>query len=227
MSEQIEVTQDEKDRDRLVEEVAVAILEIPRETTLSYYVRIGELLFREIYGSSLEEMRAKGGKRISLRMLSERLSRNDQAGFSAVTLCRMIQMFDIDRRLNVSDWKALTPQRVRAVNSLSDDEQVRLLSRADAEGWTQKRLVAEVAKLRRAAPEPRIGCPPLPRFLKAARAIGRAHAESKPDLFEDLDALDRLPRSEVDELLATLRHIQDDCLMLHIRIARQRRGRAT
>ena len=84
--------------------------------------------------------------------------------------------------LPVSALKHLGPTHAYAVLGLPDAQQERLLSRADREGWSTRRLEAEARKLRVSDGRGRKPLPPFQKGLnRLIKAIDQATSEPMPD----------------------------------------------
>jgi hypothetical protein len=186
--------------DKLITEVYEEIRTLQRDATIELAVKMGELIVKRFYGGRLDAWREHGPKESSLRKLAAKFE-DDEAGMSAAGIYRVVAIFELDQRLNVSSRKQLTVTHIRAVLGLPAAEQKRLLDQAEAKGWSTRQLEDKAAGVRKKEGDGR-GRPPLPAFVKTANWLGKLVEQG--DSFGDLDALEGMDEDAVE---ATARKI--------------------
>jgi hypothetical protein len=126
------------------------LCEISRGATMDLTLEVGEIVYREIYGGSLEALRARGPKDQSLR----RLAAHPRLPFSASTLWRAVSVFEVVQRIPaVAASKHVGVTHLRAILGLPHAVQENLLSAAEQGRWTAGE-VADRAALHRSRLKP-------------------------------------------------------------------------
>jgi hypothetical protein len=129
-------------------------------------------------------------------------------GASVSTLYRAVRMVELCDRVGRC-WSHLGPSHLRAVMHVPDALQDDLLRRAEAGGWTVRRLQRE-ADL--AVPPARDAGPGRPRrapIVRTLHDLGRI--VEQPDAFRGVDALRRLPARDLRAMLDALDRLVDEC----------------
>jgi hypothetical protein len=186
--------------DQLIASVYEEIRTLQRDATIELAVKMGELIAKRFYGGRLDAWREHGPKESSLRKLAAKFE-DDESGMSAAGIYRVVAIYELDQRLNVSSRKQLTVTHIRAVLGLPAAEQKRLLDQAEAKGWSTRQLEDKAAGVRKREGDGR-GRPPLPAFVKTANWLGKLVEQG--DSFGDLDALEGMDEDAVE---ATARKI--------------------
>jgi chaperonin cofactor prefoldin len=180
--------------DRLISSVYEEIRSLQRDATIELAVKMGELIVKRFYGGRLEAWREHGPKESSLRKLAAKFE-DDESGMSAAGIYRVVAIYELDQRLDVSSRKRLTVTHIRAVLGLPPAEQKRLLDQAEAKGWSTRQLEDKAAGVRKREGDGR-GRPPLPAFVKTANWLGKLVEQE--DSFGDLDALEGMDEDAVE-----------------------------
>lgn len=129
-------------------------------------LQLGELIFREVYGSQ-GRMLHKGGSQASLR----RLAAHPDVPCKVTTLWRAVSVYEMSLRLpQLVDLEELGVSRLRAVIGLPTDVQEELLRTAVQQRWTKRQLEREAARHRA---EKRRGRRPLPKLVRWTRELER------------------------------------------------------
>lgn len=174
---------------------------------------VGRVVLDSLYGGDLNGWRLRGESDASYRRLRDRAeAEKDKLLISAVALYRSMALVELEDRLQITDWKNLNITQVRSVFGLTDDQQRKLLTTAQAKGWDGERLEAEVAKVRKKEGDKR-GRPPLPAFVKAIGAFRRViePGDGKPDPFGDLKLAEELDAEEAQALWQTVTGVKIKC----------------
>lgn len=136
--EELECSKDE------INIVVSKLVQIVRESTLDYAIRVGSLIIHYFYQGDMKRWRLKGPKTTSFRRLAE----HPCLPMSASALYRCVAIYDLCERLNaISRWHRLSASHLRIVLRLSEEDQTRLLSAANANHWSVQRLQAEARNL--------------------------------------------------------------------------------
>ncbi len=209
--------------EEVMDTVVRELNEALRGSTMDLHLRIGQLVIDRLYGGDLNAWRAQGPKEASFERLAARAGHDLLV--SASSLYRAVALFELTERLAISKWKSLGVSHLRAVLGLPDRDQRPLLSAAEREKWTVKRLEAEVSKLRSSA-DRRRGRPPLPAFIKTVHRIAKALVHPMRDL-SGLDHLDRLTHVEIVRLHGLVAQAREHLQVLETRLAAALRNKNT
>ncbi|MCB9609821.1 MAG: hypothetical protein H6716_24735 [Polyangiaceae bacterium] len=195
--------------DETIERVVEKLKELHRGATLKLALDIGQIIIEDIYGSDLEAWRSRGVKDASFSKLAER----KDLGMSRSTLHRAVCAYELSTRIGVSLRKHLSLTHLRAVFGLPHEDQERLLTQADEQGWTVAQL--EAAAQGEEQPK-RAGRPRLPGIVKGIRRLDKLTEDEA--LFGNLDEIDALDPEQVDVLLAKVRGVKLACERLQERL---------
>jgi hypothetical protein len=208
--------------DRLYHE----LMALTRQADLLLAVGVGRLLIDRLYGGDFSSWRTRARKDdASLRALAARFKAADVLGFSATNLYRAIAVTELVEKLGGLpgvERRRLGLGHYRAVLGVEGAQQVKLLDRAEAKGWSAERLAAEVARLRKKKGERR-GRPPLPGFVKTLNHLQRI-LEDEDDAFADLDAVDALDAAEATRLYDAATAMKEKCEALQAALRGKARG---
>lgn len=186
----------------VIENLAQQLLELARTSIMDLNLSIGELIVRELYQGDLEIWRRHGAKEASFRKLAERV----EPSMSHSSLHRGVSLYELHQRLGCPEWKRLSVSHLRAVLGLPQQEQERLLTKADEQGWTMKRLEEEVRGLRTlSASESHAGRPALPRFVKTVHQFARV-LQDADNSFADVETIQDM---DVDQALGLRNTVSD------------------
>ncbi|MFT5679298.1 MAG: hypothetical protein ACI8RZ_000202 [Myxococcota bacterium] len=169
-----------------------------RFSGLQLHLNVGRILIEDLYDGDLEAWRARGAKEASIRKLAK-LTRINGVAISRSVLHRSMQIYALLQRIG-EDWSNLGVSHFRAVLSISDDDQLRLLKRAENGCWTVRQLEAEVRALRPSPPQP-------PAFVTEINRLEQA-VTREGLLFGDLDRLSFLSAAQLQTLSDKLRQIR-------------------
>lgn len=140
---------DAASRDSLCPEddaIGTVVLELSalcRTSTLAFATSVGELIIRRFYSGDLANWRTHNPRKAaSLR----KLAAHPDLPMTAASLYRSIAIYELTERLGVRSWKHVSATHLRMVLPLHPDEQVRLLSDAEASAWSVRRLEHEVQR---------------------------------------------------------------------------------
>lgn len=187
-----------------VDRVALAvgqILELKRNSSLQHAVRVGEVIFVEIFSSSLDEVRKKGPKSESFG----RLAKHPQVPYSLPTLWRFVSIYELTRRFpGLLTTKTLGVAHLRAVLGLPHDKQEMLLKAAEHERLSAAELEDRARRYRTETPAR--GRRPMPVALRSAQVLRALSA--KKQLPHDISELAALPRQDKLALLEAIREIK-------------------
>jgi hypothetical protein len=208
--------------DGLLDTVVLEINEAFRAGTMDIHIAIGRLIITRLYGGDLRVWRAHGAKETSFAKLAVR-SGNDLL-VSATSLYRAVALFELTERLGISAWKYLGVSHLRAVLSLPDFEQRRLLATAEKDRWTVKRIEGEASTLRQTQ-ERRRGRHPLPPFVKTIHRVAKALFHPSKAL-AGLHQIDKLTDAEISSLHKLVLQTKEQFDALDRRLAGRLRGRS-
>lgn len=201
--------------DRVIDEVYRGILRLHRDATIELAVQMGRLIIEGFFGGRFEPWREHGPKETSLRRLAARFDTGDAPGLSATGIHRVISIYEMEHRLQVSVRKHLTLTHVRAVIGLPPDDQSRLLAAAEAKRWTTRVFETKVARVRREIAGGR-GRPPLPAFLKTTNLLSRVAADQ--NAFADLDLVAGMEKEQAEKILLSMSSLEDRLTALKERL---------
>lgn len=118
---------------------------ICRTSGLEFAMRVGAVIIHHFYEGDTEAWRHRGPKVTSFR----RLAAHPDLALSAGALYRCVAIFEICNRLRAaSRWRRLGATHLRAVIGVPDDQQGRLLDKANDERWSVRTLEAHAQGLR-------------------------------------------------------------------------------
>ena len=177
--------------DGVIDEVAAEIRAIYRAAALSTHYNIGRIIVERIYGSDLDGIRRDGQRALSFAKLAAR----GDLPLGRAGLWRCVRLYELIQRMpEFERSKHLTLSHARAVYSLPDVDQVKLLGAAERHAWPAEKLEKMVSEQRRLQGARR-GRPPIEPVLKATRALRRAvDRNSVPP-----DGIASLDEAEADE----------------------------
>lgn len=191
-----DLSQDEMDL------VVGKLTQISREATLDYAIRVGSLIVHYFYGGDTTRWHDKKTKPPSFRRLAER----PDLPMSPTALYRCVATFVLCERLNVvTRWRYITVTHLRTVLNLETADQTRLLSAANSERWTARRLETEARAAR--VGRPRVGRRPSAPLLKLARGLTRCLGENG-ELLACLSASEELSEDDHRQVQETLEGVR-------------------
>jgi hypothetical protein len=196
-----------------VERVVRQLNAICKTATFDFAMSVGKLIIDNFYSGDLEAWRSRGIKNVSFR----RLANHPDLPMSATALYRSTAIYEVCRRIGADDWKHLSTSHVRLVLPLPPNQQVRLLKRAEADGWSVQRLREEVGALQPSGQVSRGGRKKRPRFRKALRSLQAFLDESQCILGAGAPAVDISPES-ARSLVQLLHSVQCACAELERRV---------
>lgn len=183
---------------RALDEMVERIRALPAHA----HLEVGRMVVEGLCGG-LAAWHDRGADDPSFQRLAAR--RDLPRGLSSVaTLSRCVGLYELDRRMGgcLSRWKGLGVSHFRAVLNLLHHQQVGLLDRADAEGWTARKLEREAARLR----ERSRGRRPLPELVKALRRARRVvEHEVVGEALQESAGLSRRELAEAARLVRAVR----------------------
>lgn len=146
--------------------IAAKVKALATGNSTSEVLQLGELIFREVYGSQ-RMLLHKGGRQASLR----RLAAHPDVPCKVTTLWRAVSVYEMSLRLpQLLSLEELGVSRLRAVIGLPVEIQEQLLRAAVRERWTKRQLEREAARHRA---EKRRGRRPLPKLVRWTRELER------------------------------------------------------
>ena len=184
--------------------------QVTRESMLEYAIRVGSLVIHYFYGGDIKSWRSRGPKTQSFR----RLARHPELPMSASSLYRCVAIFELCDRLNVvSRWSRITVSHLRVVLPLSEKDQCRLISAANAEHWTVQRLEQEARKVASSAPRRgRLAAPELARFGRSIEKLHRSSSlvlDSLPDVSRALGDKYSCIAQNIEQSIRNLEHTRE------------------
>lgn len=186
--------------DDVIEEVYQGICNLQRGATIALAVETGKLIVDRFYGGDLTGWRTHGSDEPSLRKLAAKFKDADgDTGISAAGLFRILGIYEINERFDISTRKRLTSSHVRAVIGLPEPEQERLLTEADEKALTTRQLEEKVAKIRKKTNKDGRGRPPLPAFVKTMNMLGKLARDE--DAFGELEMVRGMDAAEVQKVI--------------------------
>lgn len=202
--EELECTND------VINIVVGKLMQIVRESTLDYAIRVGSLIVHYFYLGDMKLWRRKGPKTTSFRRLAEHAS----LPMSPSALYRCVAIYDLCERLNaISRWHRLSASHLRIVLRLSEEDQTRLLSAANAANWSVQRLQTEARNLQSGSEGQGPRTPvPLKQNVKRIERIMEAtsaYLKSSSDLQPVLDGVYDSFRTAVAGALCQLERARD------------------
>jgi hypothetical protein len=200
--------------DEIIERLAERLRDLARTATLELTLRIGEMIVRELYQGDLALWRSHGPKEASFRRLAE----FTEPSLSHSSLQRSVALYELHQRLGCPEWARLGVSHLRAVLGLPEAEQARLLTEANAQGWTASRLLEEVKGVRQlTASESHAGRPPLPRFVKTVHQFARVLQDADAS-FGDIEAIEDMDLEQARGLRDTVCDLRARCDSLESRL---------
>lgn len=182
--------------------IAAQIKVLATGNSTSEVLQLGELIFREVYGSQ-RMLLHKGGRQASLR----RLAAHPDVPCKVTTLWRAVSVYEMSLRLpQLVGLEELGVSRLRAVIGLPVDVQEELLKAAVRERWTKRQLEREAARHRA---EKRRGRRPLPKLVRWTRELDRLLDRSAELVAQDM-VMSRGPAAEVRATLSRCRSRCDE-----------------
>jgi len=150
-SDDLEVAEDSELLDEQIDVVVSQLRRICRQATMEYALNVGRIVIHNFYGGDLKAWRTRGAKQTSFR----KLARRPDLPMSPVLLYRCVATYELCERISgISQWNHINASHIRAVLSLSNEDQFEMLARANAKRWTVRELEDHVLE-RREKLEPR------------------------------------------------------------------------
>jgi len=188
--------------DDVIERVYQDIVGLQRDATVALAVKMGKLIVENFYEGDLVHWRKHGKREVSLRKLAAKFESEDESsGMSAAGIFRVVAIYELDKRLDVSARKHLTATHIRSVIGLPASEQRRLLEESEKEEWTTRQLEDQAKTVRTKAGDGR-GRPALPAWQKTTNLLGKLAI--REDAFADLDSIDELEEDKAKEALTSV-----------------------
>lgn len=185
-------------------QVDPALLDVAVETLNRIYVakgletarEMGEYVLGTFFGGDLEAFHSRGKKHASMRALAAR----EDLHPSHTVIWRSVAVIEQLRLLPENVASALPYTHHTLLLPVRDEKaKVKLAQRAVEKGLTKRALAAEVKKVReKEIGESKAGRPPLPAFIKTVNRLEKLTGAN--ELWEDLDAIDRLDVPEAERL---------------------------
>lgn len=145
-----------------LDELAKSVAALGTGSSIGQILRIGELVYQGLYGSSRALQSDSGGA--SLR----RLAGHPAIKWKVTSLWRAVSVYELSLRMpQLFDLPGLGVSHFRAVLGLPDGVQANLLTQAATERWTKRRLENEA--LRHRTERPRRGRRPMSGLEKWTR----------------------------------------------------------
>jgi hypothetical protein len=189
----ITVLTDQSDVDALIRDLR----HLHRAAGLELMVGIGRLIVDRLYAGDVEVWRSRGRKDTSFR----KLAAHPELPFQASTLYRAVEIYLLaQRRPDVALLKRVGPSHLQEILGVDKDLQDHLLDRAEAEGWSTRRLREEVRGGRRLDGHAPLRVPTFQRCVSQLRDRVDARA-----LLTDIDCVDSLDVEAAGEMLGVVR----------------------
>jgi hypothetical protein len=192
--------------DDVIDEVVREINEMQRSVGLDTALRMGRLIVQRFYGGDLSGWRRHQGKEVSFRKLAART--HSDLRLSPTGLYRAVALYELVERLGLRDLRNLSVTHLRLVLGLPEDEQRRLLTRAEEQRWQSSTLEEEAGRLRRRLPK-RTGRIPTPPLRRAVRSLAQL-SRSAHGIAQDHETLTTLSREEVRALHQALEQTKQE-----------------
>lgn len=152
--------------DERIDRVAFRIAQMSHSTIVRFTLELGEIVYRELIGNDVEEVRRKGKHYQSFR----KLAAHPAIPFSAGTLWRAVAMYELSLRLpHLFSLENIGVSHYRAVLHLPDATKECLLVAASTGRWTKAQM--ELAASRARAIPDTSGPAPLRTSLKSIRQV--------------------------------------------------------
>jgi len=193
--------------DEAIDEAYEELRQVQRDATLTLAIKMGQIIVTRLYGGSLEAWRRHGPKESSLRKLAKKFEA-DGSGTSASTLSRAVGIYDLEQRVGVSARKQLTVTHVRAVLGLPEDQQEKLLDKAEATGWSTRKMEDQARRARQRLARGR-GRPALPPVVKSSRQLRRVTTDTRKELAGGVGTLSEDQLGELRETIQATRALCD------------------
>lgn len=167
--------------------------------TIGDVIALGRDVIDRLYGGDVQTFRTRGKSQPSFRDLARR----PDLKVSPVSLYRAVAIYELDTRIGPLQqcWPDLGTAHYRAVLGLDEDQQVQLLTRAQTNEWSVRRIEGEVAKRR---PAQRTGRRRAQAFAKGIRALERTASQCTLEV----TGIENMERAEVQELYDTTLELQ-------------------
>lgn len=144
------------------------IRRLVRDASLGFALRVGAIIIHHFYHGQSDVWRSRGHKTASFR----KLARRPQLPLTAGALYRCIALYELCDRLDAaSRWGQLGASHLRLVLGLPQALKEQLLTKANNERWTVKKLQEEA--LRRKDGTTRGGRRPRPPITRSLMPIKR------------------------------------------------------
>jgi hypothetical protein len=195
--------------------VVSQIKEIERGTGLSRTIAIGQLILNRFFDGSVQQWREKGKhKQHSIRRLAEL----PECPFGKSALSEAVGVYVVSLHLDgLHTAQHLKASHLAAASALPKDDCLRLLSAAECEGWSVKRLRDEVALFR--MPRRAKRTTPVPDQLAGALRQLSVGIHTMLNVFEALERGKDSPRQQRIGL-GELAHVRELCSALGQELAR-------
>lgn len=123
--------------------VVAQIRRLVRDASLEFALRVGAIIIHHFYDGESDVWRSRGRKTSSFR----KLARHPQLLLSAGAPYRCVALYELCDRLDAtSRWGQLGASHLRLVLGLPQVLQEQLLTNANNERWTVKKLQEEVLR---------------------------------------------------------------------------------
>lgn len=152
-----------------LDELALKLNTIHRETPLEEARAVGRLLIDHVYGGDIAAWRSRGQKDASFRKLALRL-KAVPGGLGASGLSRAAALVEMEGRIGVARGQHLNISHLRLLVAAPEEHQGDLMLRAEQECWSMEGLKAEIAKVS-STKKSKGGRPPTPPFLRTIHQI--------------------------------------------------------
>ena len=197
--------------DQQIDLIVSQLRRVCRQATMEYALNVGRIIIHNFYDGDITGWRGRGAKRASFR----RLACRPDLPMSAVLLYRCVATYELCERVDaLSRWSNINVSHIRAVLNLPDEKQVELLSLANAERWSVRRLEERAGAVRSAGrSQHRRSTNHLLRALKAlSRALSNQGEQIEPLLEADAPAARQLlqgVRESLEKLDSALALLDD------------------
>lgn len=179
---------------------------------------IGEYVLSTFFDGDPTAFHERGKGHTSFRALSERedLYVSHSWIWRAVSVTEQLRLLpeDISTALPFTHHTLLIPVK-------DQKTKVKLAKSAAQQGWSKRKLEAEVKKVRpKRAQGPKVGRPPLPRFQKSIHKIEKLLKEPE-ESFGDIDQIDALDHAAAQKLYQAVTGMKRQCEALEKALHKQ------
>lgn len=190
--------------DSIIEATVRDLREMQRRGGLEMANAVGQLIIDRLYGGNLSAWRSRGPKDTSFRKLAAR----DDVPMSHSALCQSVAVYELSQRLEISPQN-IGISHLRLLVGLPEEAQRRLAVEADHNGWPVTRMESEVRRIRTRSSSG--GRPALPGFVKTIHSLRRFAADDGALFVEDIDLLESLEESDIQNLHETVAAVRAHC----------------